>query len=371
MKAIKKMNKSCGKDISSINSKSDGSENKNISNLLTASFIIILVVVPLSTTIVSNVQISQQKIDKRVLAFYYNWYSPLSTKLTADTPLQDSYYSNETATMLYHLDLAEKNGIMGFITTWWGANSIHDKNFAKLLDVSKENKSSMEHCVYFESVNQRYNSSLPDSMKNIVDDIKYVMDNYGNHTNYLKVDGRPVLFLFNYLGVITLKMWDESITQLHNDGYFPYLIAEIGSSDGGYFTEELYWELPLNNLKLDIFDGYHIYNPVVIYQKIPDLVTQKYEKMVAVSRTNNKLACATVFPGYDDRGWWGDKGMNYSRAKGQTYTTSWNDAINADPDWILITTFNEYYEGTEIEPTVEYSDLYINLTKIHSAQFLH
>ena len=38
-------------------------------------------------------------------------------------------------------------------------------------------------------------------------------------------------------------------------------------------------------------------------------------------------------------------------------------------DWILICTFSEWHEGTEIEPSLEYGDLYINITHQFATQW--
>jgi len=36
-------------------------------------------------------------------------------------------------------------------------------------------------------------------------------------------------------------------------------------------------------------------------------------------------------------------------------------AIKADPDWVLITSWNEWHEGSEIEPSWEDGDAYLKL----------
>ncbi|MGC8890962.1 MAG: glycoside hydrolase family 99-like domain-containing protein, partial [bacterium] len=51
------------------------------------------------------------------------------------------------------------------------------------------------------------------------------------------------------------------------------------------------------------------------------------------------------------------------------YSNLWKFAINSNPNWIIITSFNEWHEGSEIEPSEEYGDTYINLTKEYSLKF--
>ena len=44
-------------------------------------------------------------------------------------------------------------------------------------------------------------------------------------------------------------------------------------------------------------------------------------------------------------------------------------AMNARSDWVLITSFNEWHEGSEIEPSVEWGDRFIDSTRALSREF--
>lgn len=45
-----------------------------------------------------------------------------------------------------------------------------------------------------------------------------------------------------------------------------------------------------------------------------------------------------------------------------TYDWTWETALQYNPDYVLITSWNEFFEGTAIEPTEEYGDYYIRQT---------
>ncbi len=81
-----------------------------------------------------------------------------------------------------------------------------------------------------------------------------------------------------------------------------------------------------------------------------------------------RISMATVIPGYDDTKE-RPSGFAVERQDGALYETLWQVAIAADPDWVLITSWNEWHEGTEIEPSDEHGDLYLELTAKFAAQF--
>jgi len=65
-----------------------------------------------------------------------------------------------------------------------------------------------------------------------------------------------------------------------------------------------------------------------------------------------KLVCApSVGPGYDARAM-GDPRIR-PRANGSTYDGMWRSAIRARADMVTITSYNEWHEGTQIEPSRE------------------
>jgi hypothetical protein len=41
----------------------------------------------------------------------------------------------------------------------------------------------------------------------------------------------------------------------------------------------------------------------------------------------------------------------------------------SNPDWITITTFNEWFEGAMIEPGVHFENQYLDLTKKYATQW--
>jgi hypothetical protein len=48
----------------------------------------------------------------------------------------------------------------------------------------------------------------------------------------------------------------------------------------------------------------------------------------------------------------------------------WQEALAAAPDYVLITLWNEWHEGSEIEPSVEYGSRILDDMTAFSSEFL-
>jgi hypothetical protein len=67
-------------------------------------------------------------------------------------------------------------------------------------------------------------------------------------------------------------------------------------------------------------------------------------------RITPPLTVATVSPGYDDRKTRGLSNPVVYRDGGKRYDQTWDAALAGSPDWVVVTSWNEWYEDTSIEP---------------------
>jgi hypothetical protein len=90
------------------------------------------------------------------------------------------------------------------------------------------------------------------------------------------------------------------------------------------------------------FDGFYTYDFV-------DFGASKFGRLCAQAHAAHILCAPSVGPGYDGvRA--GEAPFGSSRKNGQTYDNLWAAAIASHPDVITITSYNEWGEGTQIEP---------------------
>ena len=79
---------------------------------------------------------------------------------------------------------------------------------------------------------------------------------------------------------------------------------------------------------------------------------------------DDAVQAAAVWPGADDTGvmGWGSGPRVLDRRDGDFYDSTWEAAVAYDARWIVIATFNDWNEGTEIEPSIEDGLDYIEQT---------
>ena len=307
-------------------------------------------------------------MERKVLAFYYTWYgvpqvsgnwyhwdegghSPNDVNEdgypdlgATNHPSYGPYDSNDPYVIRRHLKWCEEAGIDGLIATWWGQGQYHDNALKVVLKEASE--SSIKITLYYEAVPQS-------GVSGTVDDFRYILKNYGKHPGFFNVDGKPVIFVYGRaMGQLNHDQWAEVLHQIGSE-YEVLFIADTGSAE-----------------LISLFDGGHTYNPVGLVVQQADMDAH-YRGLVQTCRSANKIACATVIPGYDDSNI-GRKNIHVAnRRGGELYKSLWAKAEQSEPDWILITSFNEWHEGSEIEPSIEGGKLYLQLTKKLARHFKH
>jgi glycoprotein endo-alpha-1,2-mannosidase len=90
------------------------------------------------------------------------------------------------------------------------------------------------------------------------------------------------------------------------------------------------------------FAGFYTYD-ILVYGGA------KFERLCAQARAIGILCAPSVGPGYDATAATGDPRVK-PRDDGETYDSMWRAALDAGADLVTITSYNEWSEGTQIEP---------------------
>jgi len=280
-------------------------------------------------------------------AFYYPWYTrpDWSSPMLRDHPVEP-YNSADRATIERHVRQAMSAGIDGFISSWWGPGSDTDANLRTLLDVAQDEGFLVT--VYFETLTGEGHLSASE----ITRWLTYALRNYGDHPAFARVDGKPVIVLWAS-GAVPLETWQQCLDSVRQSGLDAFTLG-MGYS--------------LSNLA--VFDGLHEYGVFTI----PDLEATVAATGAGVDNYSlleeqpaPRLWAATVQPGYDDRLIPGRDGLLQERDDGAFYRRTWEAALASGPDWIFISTWNEWWEHTHIEPSQAFGDLYLDITREYAA----
>lgn len=83
-----------------------------------------------------------------------------------------------------------------------------------------------------------------------------------------------------------------------------------------------------------------------------------------------RIWAAPVSPGYDDtRLSARETHRSVDRAGGAFYEAQWQAALDAHPDWIIVTSWNEWWENTQVESSARYGDAYVRATRDWASLF--
>ncbi len=305
---------------------------------------------------------------REVLAFYYPWYGTAEKqghtvhwgKIDAEQrdisdsthyPAQGAYDSHDPALVERQITLAKTHGITGFIHSWWGQNRFEDQALPIVLAAAGKEKFKVS--VYWETAPGKERAQIDHA----VNDLVYLLTKYGTNAAFLKVEGEPVIFVYGrVMGEVPEASWPDIVSGARAKAGDFLLIAD------GYHEK---YALQ--------FDGLHTYNICgAVKGKSPEALrawaAKHYGEVVKLARDNHRISCVDVIPGYDDTKI-RKPGLKVDRLDGQVYGVLWHEAIKASPDWVLITSWNEWHEGSEIEPSLEYGDKYLTLTKEYTAKF--
>jgi hypothetical protein len=255
----------------------------------------------------------------RVTAFYYPWYgtpvadgtfqhwqqdgkAPPVTIASNFWPARGVYSSSDRLVLNSQMTEIRRAGITDIAVSWWGWGSPEDARLPAVIRAAHAHGLSVS--VHVEPYADRTVANVEDALGPL-----------------------------RTLGIST---------------FFVYRPDDLPSADWAAMNDRLegvhvFAQTGLVGLALaGHFDGVYTYD-VLVYggDSFPRLCTQAHAA---------GLLCApSVGPGYDARAAVGDPRVK-PRRDGATYDAMWQGAIAAHADFVTITSYNEWHEGTQNEP---------------------
>ncbi len=269
-------------------------------------------------------------------------------------PLTGPYDSSDGALLEYQVLLMKISGIDGVIVDWYGTENFWD--YAVLNESTNKlfgavQKAGLLFAICYEDQTVKHmveNKHIAD--KEIYtrgqDDMRYLQDTWFHQTAYLKASGRPVLLNFGPQYFINGSDWENLFAGLDPRPLFITLDNHSNPAATGSFP----WP-PMGSSQ----------NGVLSPSALESYLVQFYKKAESWA-----YRVAGAFPGffyiYKEAGV--GEGYGFLDAQeGKTFQYTLQAAIDSKPNVIQLITWNDYGEGTIIEPTVEYEYRYLEMVQ--------
>lgn len=108
-------------------------------------------------------------------------------------PAAGLYDSRDPELIRQHIDAAVLAGIDTFAVSWWGRASPEDETLDILLDTARNMGTKLKIAIHFETPGLHAKGGTD----GLIDDMAHILKKCAAHPNYLRVRGRPVVFVYN------------------------------------------------------------------------------------------------------------------------------------------------------------------------------
>lgn len=304
-------------------------------------------------------------LPRLVLAFYYPWYTVETWQSSqfADRPLP-RYSTDSQADVTRQAMQARATGIDAFVVSWQGHQGgagagpgFNDRRMNLVLEAGRA--AGMKVCVYTETyvANPHNDPAAPIDPQTLFEWLADLVDLFGSHPAYLRIGDRPVIFTYA-ASLLPQQRWAEVIARLRSTGRNPFLIGDFSRST-----------------LLDVFDGEYQYtNVFTLGDTLVDLNRTESLRVRTINLLRpgerRRLWVASVTPGFDDSKLTERPVAHFvDRAGGTIYDRQWSAAIDTVADWVVVTSWNEWYENTHIEAGERYGRTYLDRTRVWAAAF--
>ncbi len=250
-----------------------------------------------------------------------------------DYPLIGPYDSGDDHALECQVLLMKLAGLDGVVIDWYGTSDIHDhaanhRHALKLLPWLK--KAGLRFAVCYED-NAVKSLKNGDDVRQAEKDLAWAAEHFFTAENYVRHDGRPVLLVF---GPQHLQ-WKFQLASKPLVFGLPHLAKQHG------------------------LDGAFAWPPVTGGKRIePEQWRRELDSVYA----SKQPFIATAFPGFHDI--YKEAGVHDSYGSieardGRTFIESLAQAMKSGAPIVQIATWNDYGEGTVIEPTRNHGYRYL------------
>ncbi|MGG7551935.1 glycoside hydrolase family 99 protein [Chryseobacterium arthrosphaerae] len=248
-------------------------------------------------------------------------------------PALGNYSSNDASIIEKHMKMIKQSGAGVVVISWLGKDSFTDKSTRKYLDIA--DRFGLKIAFHIEPF---YKNTTE-----FKDQIAYLIKTYSSHHAFYKKEGKPLLYVYDSYK-IPKEEWAEILSEkgkktLRNTPLDAlYIGLWVEQKDAEFFDAAG-------------FDGFYTYFASEGF--VFGSTTANWKFLADYAKDHHLIFIPCVGPGYSDtriRPW--NEANFKDRNGGKYYENMFDAAIKVKPDFIAITSFNEWHEGTQIEPAV-------------------
>ena len=321
-------------------------------------------------------------------AYYYLWF-PYNFREKGylrgflnplQTPILGIYNSSDPAVAEQHIAWCSRYGIDFLVIDWWPSrpqrNQALEEGFLRAANIG-----DIRWCIFYETqalgVDRATGTIIwtEEKIDRFISDLLGFSSTYFTHPGYLKIDGRPVIFLYltrNFRGK-TRAAIERARAALCERGCDLFIIGDEvfwRVTAAGEEDTSSDWTGTPQRSRIELFDGITTYN---IYETRKSehggyAAGSQYLPEVEEIYTRYREACGeevvfipNVIPGYNDRPlrrrrehYVIPRQWDHGGPSGSLFSVLFNrlGLAYADPEvsMIMITSWNEWNEDTAIEP---------------------
>jgi hypothetical protein len=247
-------------------------------------------------------------------------------------PMIGPYASGDTNVIDYQLLLMKLSGVDGLMIDWPGTGTnlgespdlaLNARNTKALVD--RIERTGLKFALVYED---QYVSRYADKPAAAKTDMNYARDNYFNHPSHEMYNGKPLFMVFGPQALKTGADWATAFSDLTVKPAFFTLWYQRNQASG-QTTGEYAWVVQNHTAQLNNFYA-GSYNPGV--------------------------KVSSVYPGFKSyyaEGGWSGPTWTIDANGTSTYESTLNLALTQSTPYLQLVTWNDYGEGTMIEPTSE------------------
>ncbi len=268
-------------------------------------------------------------------------------------PLIGPYSTNDKDVQQYHLLLMKLCGVDGVIFDWYGQRDVLDfenirlgmENFITELD-----KTDLDFAVMYEDrvINEQAKTLLNELQINqAIEDLKYVEQEYFIKENYININEDPLFMIFGPNYIDTPSDWELILESLSTEKSLLTIWSSASKIGEGNSQGEYTW---IDENHIETLSGY--YNNVIDF------------------KTN--IVGGIAYPRFNDYyiegGWKSNLESDWQITGNQTITfqETFEESLKYEVDFIQVATWNDFGEGTQIEPTFEFGFEHLNLLQSYT-----